>query len=386
MGEYRRKIFGKILPFKDLSTVGIANLLGNGISSIFWLVLASLMDAESYGEINYFIAIASVTSAISFLGAGNALMVFSAKETKIQSPILIITSVASIISALVLFVMFQNTAVSLYVIGYVIFNHLLYESLGRKLYPSYARYYVLQRILLIGFALGLYFLIGPIGVVFGYAFSFFPFIIKTYKKFRISKIEFSILRDKISFMRDSFGHSMLSVLSTYTDKLIVAPIFGFSFLGNYQLAFQILMLLTMLPGIAFSYILPQESSGNPHRRLWLITILIVSISVILAIALAPNVLPVVMPKYGPAIDLIQIMSMAAVPMTITLRYTSKFLGNEKSMVVLIGKGIFLSSHITGIFTLGVEFGIQGVAASLVIASSIEAAYFVVINRVLDKKS
>lgn len=386
MKKYRRKIFDKIIPFKDLSTVGIANLLGNGISAVFWLVLASLMDAESYGEINYFIAIASVTSAISFLGAGNALMVFSSKETKVQSPILIITSVASIISALVLFAMFSNIAISLYVIGYVIFNHLLYESLGKKLYPSYARYYVLQRILLIGFALGLYFLIGPIGVVFGYAFSFFPFIIKTYKKFRISKVEFSILRGKISFMRDSFGHSMLSVLSTYTDKLIVAPIFGFSFLGNYQLSFQILMLLTMLPGIAFSYILPQESSGNPHRKLWLITILIVSISVIFTIALAPSVLPALMPKYGPAIDLIQIMSIAAIPMTVTLRYTSKFLGNEKSMIVLIGKGIFLTSHIVGIFTLGTELGIQGVAISLVIASSLEASYFVIINRVLGKKS
>ena len=366
MEDYRKKILKKILPFKDLSAVGIANLLGNAISSIFWLVLASLMDAEQYGEINYFIAIASVASAISFLGAGNALMVFSAKETKIQSPILIITSIASIVSALVLFVIFQNIAISLYVIGYVIFNHLLYESLGKKLYPTYAKVYVLQRILLIGFALGLYFLIGPIGVIFGYAISFFPFIIKTYKKFRISKVEFSLLRDKISFMRNSFGHSMLSVLSTYTDKLIVAPIFGFSFLGNYQLSFQILMILTMLPGIAFSYILPQESSGRPHRKLWLITILVVLGTVILTIVLAPSVLPVLMPKYGPAIDLIQIMSVAAVPMTITLRYTSKFLGDEKSMIVLVGKAIYLTSHIVGIFSLGTVLGVQGVAISLVI--------------------
>ena len=72
----------KISRFKDLSTVGIASLIGNTISSIFWLVLASLMDAEQYGEINYFIAIASVAGAISFLGAGNALMVFPAKGKK----------------------------------------------------------------------------------------------------------------------------------------------------------------------------------------------------------------------------------------------------------------------------------------------------------------
>ena len=385
MKNYKRIIIDKIESFKDLSAIGIANLIGNVISSVFWLVLASLMDAEQYGEINYFIAIASVASAISFLGAGNALMVFSAKEKKIESPILIVTTIASIIASLVVFTLFSNIAISLYIIGYIIFNHLLYETLGKKLYPSYAKYYVIQRILLIGFAFGLYFVIGPIGVVLGYAFSFMPFVIKRYKSYRISKKEFSLLKEKIPFMRDSYGHSMLSVLGTYADKLIVAPLFGYAFLGNYQLAFQILMILTMISGIVYSYLLPQEASGKPHRKLWLITILIVLITSILTIILAPSVLPILMPKYVPAIDLIQIMSIAAVSMTITLRYTSKFLGEEKSKIVIIGKGIYLTSHIIGIFLIGEIFGIQGVAISFVIASSVETLYFIIINRVIHNK-
>ena len=386
MKNCKRKIIDKIESFKDFSAVAIANLIGSAISSVFWLVLASLMDAEQYGEINYFIAIASVASAISFLGAGNVLMVFSAKEKKIESPILIVTTIASIIASLVVFTLFSNIAISLYIIGYVIFNHLLYETLGKKLYPSYAKYYVIQRILLIGFAFALYFVIGPIGVVLGYAFSFMPFVIKRYKSYRISKKEFSLLKEKIPFMRDSYGHSILSVFGTYADKLIVGPLFGFAFLGNYQLAFQILMILTMISGIVFTYLLPQEASGKPHRKLWLITILIVLVSSILTIVLAPSVLPILMPKYVPAIDLIQIMSIAAVSMTITLRYTSKFLGNEKSKIVIIGKAIYLTSHIVGIFSIGTGLGIQGVAISFVIASSIEAFYFVTINRILNNKN
>jgi len=385
MNEFLKKINNIRMKFKDLSSMAVASLIGNGITSIFWLILASMMDAEQYGEINYFIAIASIVSAISFLGAGNTLIVFSAKEVKIQSPILIITTIASIISSLILFVLFSNIAISIYVISYVIFNHLLYESLGKKLYPSYARYYIIQRILLIGFAFGLYFLIGPIGVVLGYAFSFLPFIIKTYKKYRFSKKEFSLLRNKISFMRDSYGHSMLGVLATYTDKIIIVPLFGYAFLGNFQLSFQILMILTIIPVIMYSYLLPQEASGKPHKKLWSITILIVVVSVILTIILSPSVLPILLPKYIPAIDLIQIMSIAAVPMAITLRYTSKFLGNEKSKIVILGQGIFLGLHMIGIFSLGTEFGIQGVAISLVIASTIEALYFVIINQVLSKK-
>ncbi len=386
MGNYGKKIIEKINSFKDLSTIGAASLIGNGISSIFWLILASLMEAEQYGEINYFIAIASVASAASFLGAGNTLMVFSAKEKNIQSPILIVTSIAGIVAALVLFVMFSNVAISIYVVGYIIFNHLLYESLGKKLYPSYSKYFVIQRILLVVFALGLYFVMGPIGVVFGYAFSFFPFIIKSYKKYKISRLEFSMLREKIPFMRDSYGISMMSVFSTYTDKIIVGPLFGFSFLGNYQLAFQILMIMLMIPTIVYSYLLPQEASGKPHKKLWLIAILIVTTISVITIILSPSILPALMPKYTPAIDLIQIMSIAAIPMTISFRYMSKFLGDEKSKIVILGKIIFLSTQIIGIFSLGTELGAQGVAISLVVASTLEASYFVIVNRVLGKKS
>jgi O-antigen/teichoic acid export membrane protein len=385
MKDFFRKIMDIGIKFKDLSAIAIATLIGNAISAVFWLVLASMMGAEQYGEINYFIAIASVASAISFLGAGNALTVFSAKEKRIESPILIVTTITSIITSLVILTLFSNIAISLYIIGYVIFNHLLYETLGKKLYPSFAKYYIIQRVLLVVFAFGFYFLLGPIGIVLGYAFSFMPFVIKRYKSYRISKKEFSLLKEKIPFMRDSYGHSMVTVLGTYADKLIVAPLFGYSFLGNYQLSFQILMILTMISSMVFTYLLPQEASGKPHRKLWLITILFVLVSSILTIVLAPSVLPILMPKYVPAINLIQIMSIAAVPMTITLRYTSKFLGNEKSKIVIIGSIIYLVSHIIGIFSIGKIMGIQGVAISFVIASSIEAIFFVTINRILDKK-
>ena len=386
MNKYINKIFNKVMSFKDLVSVGVANVVGTLISTIFWLVLATTMDAEQYGEINYFIAIASVTSVISFLGAADALMVFSAKKTRIESPLLIITTIASIISALILFALFSNIAISLFVIGYVIFNHLIYESLGRKAYPSFSKYFIIQRVLLVGFGIGLYFVLGPTGVVLGYALSFFPFIFKIYKKYQISKNEFSLLREKISFMRDSYGLSLLAISGTYVDRLIIAPVFGYAFLGNYHLSFQILMILTTISGIIFSYLLPQEASGKPHKKLWSITILIVLVTSILTIILAPSILPILIPKYGPAIDLIQIMSIAAVFMTITLRYTSKFLADEKSKVVVIGKGVYLTSHIIGIYSLGTMLGIQGVAWSFVIASVLEALYFVIIKREIKKKT
>ena len=41
----------KIFVHKDLVSIGSANLLGNGISAIFWFSLASLINPEEYGQI-----------------------------------------------------------------------------------------------------------------------------------------------------------------------------------------------------------------------------------------------------------------------------------------------------------------------------------------------
>ena len=48
--------------------MAIANIVGNLISGLFWLYLANLLGAESYGEVSYFIGIGSIASSISLVG------------------------------------------------------------------------------------------------------------------------------------------------------------------------------------------------------------------------------------------------------------------------------------------------------------------------------
>ena len=50
----------KLSALKGLALIGSADIIGNAVSSIFWLVVASLLLVEEYGEISYFIAIASL--------------------------------------------------------------------------------------------------------------------------------------------------------------------------------------------------------------------------------------------------------------------------------------------------------------------------------------
>ena len=379
------KIKSVVTRFKDLTTIGFANVVSSAISGVFWFYIAALLGTEHYGEVSYFIAICNIASIISFLGAGNTIIVYTAKGEKIQSPIFFITIISGLITSIVLFFIFYNLGVSLYVLGSVVFGLAAAEILGRKLYKNYSKYLITQRILFVGFALAFYYLMGPHGVILGYAVSFFPYSFRLYKGFKESKIDMSVIKSHFGFMMNSYVLDLSRAFSGQTDKLIVAPMLGFALLGNYQLGIQFFSLLILLPSIVFQYILPHDASGNPNRKLKKITILVSIFLAILGISFSPIVLPVLFPKFTEAVEVIQIISFAIIPSSINLMYISKFLGKEKSKVVLAGSGIYLLVQILGILILGQLFGVNGVAAALVLATSSESIFLISIDRFFQKK-
>ncbi len=374
------EIWNLIKRFKDLSTIGFANLISNAISGIFWFYLASLLGTTHYGEVSYFIAIAGIASVVSFLGTGNTLLIYTAKGEKIQAPIFFIAIIASIISSIVLFIMFANFGVSLYIIGYTIFGLATAEILGRKLYKDYSKYMITQKILFVGLALGFYFLLGPNGVIVGFAVSFFPYVSRIYKGFKESKLDFSVLKSHKGFMINSYVLDLSRTFSGNTDKLFIAPMLGFALLGNYQLGTQFLSLLSLIPSVVYQYTLPHDASGNPNKILKKITIIVSIILAILGVFLAPKILPMIFPKFTEATRIIQIVSLAIIPLTINLMYISRFLGTEKSKVVLVGSGIYILVQISAIVILGKIYGINGVAGALVLAATSEAIYLISADR------
>ena len=370
--------------FKDLGIVGIGNITASLISGIFWFYFASLLGAEQYGEVSYYISIAVIASTLSFLGLGNAIIVYTAKGEKIQPPIFLVGIISSIITLIAVFLIFSQIGMSLYIVGYVIFSLATSEILGKKQYKNYSSYLVTQKILMVGFSLFFYYYMGLEGVILGIALSFFPYIKRIYSSMKNDKIDFSLVRPRIGFIINSYALDLSRTFSGYTDKLIVAPLFGFAILGNYQLGIQVLAVLTILPGIVYQYILPRDSSGDSNKKLKKLTITISIILAGLGFILAPIVLPILFPKYTEAIEVIQIASISVIPSTINLMYISKFLGNELSKVVLIGSGIFLSVQIVSILILGELFGVNGVAAALVLGASAEAIFLVTVNKVIYK--
>ena len=377
----RNNIFTKI---SGLAAIGSGNIISSGISALFWFYFASLLGAKDYGEVSYYIAIAGIASAISFLGLGNTVIVYTAKGEKIQPPIFIIGIIASIISLIAVFLIFSQIGLSVYILGYVIFSLAIAEILGRKQYGIYANYLITQKILMVGFALFFYYLIGLEGVILGIGLSFFPYTLRIYKSLKSVKVDFSLIRPRIKFIINSYTLDLSRTFSGYTDKLIVAPLFGFVILGNYQLGIQLLSVLGILPGTVYQYILPRDASGESNKRLKKIIIIVSIILAVLGYVLSPIVLPVLFPKFTEAIEVIQIVSVAVIPSTINQIYISKFLGKELSKVVLMGSGIFLAVQIVSIFILGNLFGVNGIAFALVLGASAESVFLVTVNKMVYK--
>ena len=383
MKDFSKEIKIIINRFRDLSFFSIGTLVTNGIGGLFWLYMASLLGTEGYGEISYLISIGLIASTISLAGMSNILIVYGAKNIKIQSTIFLVGLLSSGITALVVFFfVIKDPAVSLYVIGFVIFTLITAELIGRKLFVKYSKIIIIQKILLVIFSIILYHLIGLEGVLLGMAISFLIFGFIIFKTFKEMKINFGIFKGRIRFSINSFLLDISGAFDGSLDKIIIAPLLGFALLGNYQLALQFVALLYIIPGMLFSYILSHDASGNSTKLIKQIIVIISVIFAILSIILSPIIIPLLFPTFTEAIMLIQIMSVSIIPSAIASTYISKYLGLEKSKIVIIGSGLYLSTQIISIIILAMMYGINGVGVSIVISAFIHMTYFVVIERFL----
>ncbi len=380
MKDIWEKIKKNSESMKDLSHVGIANIIGKAIAAVFWFFLAALLGAEAYGEVSYLIAAATIVGGLSIVGGSQTVTVYAAKKVPIQPPIFFIALILGTIGSIAIYFILDNIIISFFAIGYIIFNLMVASLLGKKSYKKYAIYFIIQKIVFAIAATVLYFLIDVNGIILGYAISFLVFSGTMINEFKNNKLDFSILKPRLKFMAHSYGLTIERLISGQTDKLIIAPLFGFAILGNYHLTFQFLSLLNMIPAIVFQYILPQDASGISHTKLKQLTVISSVILSIIAITITPIAIPIVFPEYSEAIQLIQIMSISTVANAINVIYSSKFYGQEKSNIVLFGQAILIGIYISGIFILGNYFGINGVATAYVLASISQSIFFVTMSR------
>ena len=85
MTKYWNKIKEKFVNENGIISLGFSDVIGSGLSGIFWLYIASVIEPGDYGEIHYFLGIAGMAQIFSMFGNPHALTVYSAKNENIQS-------------------------------------------------------------------------------------------------------------------------------------------------------------------------------------------------------------------------------------------------------------------------------------------------------------
>ena len=366
------KIWNKIRnisSLKDLSYIGIANIGGGVITSVFWLYLASIMTPEEYGQIGYLIAIGGIAAVFCQFGTGYFLMVTAAKKQNVLPIIALISISSSLIAAIVLYILFKEPALGIVAIGYVIFNLGLSELFGRRFYRKYTKIFLIQKILLFVLGLSMYYFVGPIGIIYGFGLSMFVFSYQIYVSIKGKKLDYSVLRGKIGFALNTYLEDVVKTFSSESHKFIIAPLLGFTLLGNFHLGMQSISALSIIPGIISQYIIPEEASGSTKLQLKKYYLILTIILAILGFFLAPIVIPELFPKFSQAVEIVPILSLTLIPGTINSILYSKFLASEKSKFIIISTLLFTILQISLMVILGESIGITGIAYAFLIAIS-----------------
>lgn len=374
----------RLRPFgvdRGLTFVTFGNLGSAVLGGIFWLVLASLLMAESYGQLNYYLAFTFIFGTVSLLGLNPTVTTYLAKgveKVRNQSNLLAIISTASFILPLVFITGYMSLGALL--VGVSLFQMSLAEMLGRKMYKEYMFMLVGQRAAQIVFGISLYFLYGIDGVILGYTIAFLAFSYRYLVSIKDFRPDFSHIRSNIRFMMHSYAMELARTVSMFSDKLLIAPLFGFAVLGLYQLGAQFLLFLGMVPTIFYHYLLSQEASGVHSKRMGTGAFIVSALLAVAFAAAVPWIINTFFPNFADSILPAQLMCVGIVPMTVSSTISSKFLGRERSRPVFIGAAIYVAIQYATIIVLGNLFGIAGLALSLMIALTAQALYLVVAER------
>jgi len=368
----------KLEQVKGLGFIGLGDIVGVAISSIFWFYLASVIEPHEYGEIHFFLSMAAIASSIALFGTQESITVLTAKGHKIQSGLNVISLGISSITSLFLIIFFQRIDVGIIVFAFVINTLSIGDLLGKKQFFKYSQYNILQKILTLVLGIGFFYAFGPSGIIYALAISYSIYLIRIIKTFQEVPINFKLIKEKSNFLSHNYMMHLAGSFGSQVDKIIVVPLLGSAVLGNYSLALQVITVFTVFTTIVFKFLLTQESSGIQNRVLSIIVIIISIIISLAGIFLSPLLIPNFFPKYVDAGVAIQIMSLSIIPITIITIYTSRLLAKEKSKFVLIGTSLGVATLVSGIIILGSMYGTMGIAISFVLSTIVESIYLVLI--------
>ena len=376
--ENSTDIRNRLFAHKGLALIGSADIIGNAISAAFWLVIASLLLVEEYGEISYFIAIASL-GICCVVGSPETLMVFSTKYQKSIPTLLLLTLIFTGVASLIAFIISQRFEIIFLIFSFIVLEASITLLLGKKLYTRYSKFLLTQKVLQFAIGVGLSFSLGVNGVLIGIALANFSLIPIFYKELRYHKIDFSLLKPKKEFIVNNNIIYIISVFRRDIDKIIVVPILGFTVLGNFALTLQFFTIMMVISSISYKYLLPKDVSGEKNAKLKKVLILVSILIAVSGFFFSPYFIENFFPKFTESVIPIQIASFSVIPSTISVILFSKILALEKSRFLIIANSVQLCVILIGTIILGVYYGIIGVTIAFILGNTMHAITLAVIN-------
>ena len=360
--------FGKL---KELSFIGSADIIGTGITAVFWFFLASQISPERYGEIFYYIGIAATAAAFALIGAQNTITVYSSKNIKVESTLYFLSLILGVIASFILIVIFYRTDIIFLLFGYVINTLAMGKLLGTQSFLSYFKHTLIQKVLTLVSGILSFVIFGADGIIFALAISYASFIIAIYNRFKQTKINFSLLKGRVKFIINNYVIEVLTKSNANLNRLIVVPLLGFGILGNFSLALQIVNVGLIFTVIIFKYTIPYDALGEENKKLKKVSLLISIVMVFLGALVVPSIIPIFFPEYEEVTDVITILIFSIIPMTLTKIYSSKLLGDENSQRILYSKIASIITFVIAIIILSPDYGIIGLALSYLLSTVAE---------------
>lgn len=361
---------------KEILSLSVGDYGGAIIVSAFWFLLAFLISPEEYGEIHYFIGIAGLAFSISLLTTQETIVVYTAKNVKLAPTLFLISLIAGGIAAVVVTALFSRVDSSFLLLGFIVNDLAIGYIVGKKLFTKYPKYFLLQKSLTFVLGISFFYLFGVEGIIFAIALSYGHFLFIIAKVFRNSSIDFSLLKKHRGFIGNNYFMNVSGAVRSHIDKIIIVPLIGFEILGNYALALQIYAVLMIFSNIIYRYALPHDSSGTSTRKIKLIGLSYAVGVSMLGFTILPLIVPQIFEKFSDIGPAIQIISLAIIPTTIGLFYTSQILGREKSSVILASRILGSISIIAMLVVLAPLYGMIGAASAFVLSALVGCVFLV----------
>ena len=368
-----KKIKEILIQRKGLVTIASSDILGTAITAIFWFFLASVIKPDEYGEIFYIISIASIAFSLSNVGTENNTIVFTAKRKNLEPTLTTISLLFGTVSSLVLIIIFYQTDIIILLFGYIINSLSLGYLIGRRFYSKYGTFLLLQKILTVILGVSFFYLFGADGIISALGISYFGFLIIIINYYRKTPLNFQGFKKNLPFILHNYSLKAIGIFKGNVDKLIIVPLIGFSFLGNYALALQFVAVLSIGNSFFSKYLLTHDSRDVPNKTLKKYYILL---NICVAISASIS-LPIAVPYFFPEftdMSILGIMCLAVIPIGIITVQTSELLGHEMGKPNVIGALIASTIAILGMLLLVPLIGGTGAAIVFLLSPIGQATY------------